>query len=325
MSALATTLFVLLCLAGSAAYSGSETALYSISRPRLDLLVREGNRFARLVRWLLGRDAAVLITILIGNNLLLELLTRRTQAVVDQSFALGGYGTVLLSSAILTPVVFFFGEVLPKDLFRRRPLALLRLTAPFVVVSRFVFWPLERVLWLLAVALERVSGARSRDLARRPGREAVLRLVEEGARAGALPPRAERLVRNALELRRIRAEVAMVPWARVQTLPEGLSDEEARAVVLGSPHTRLPVVDAGGRVTGYVHQLEVLRAGPEQPVLAALRPMAALPADAPVDRALARLRVLGQRAAVVGDPAAPSGLVTLKDLLEEISGDLGEW
>jgi CBS domain containing-hemolysin-like protein len=45
----------------------------------------------------------------------------------------------------------------------------------------------------------------------------------------------------------------------------------------------------------------------------------------PVDRALARLRSGGQRLAVVGTSERPEGLVTLKDVLEEISGDLAGW
>lgn len=317
-------LFVLACLLGSALFSGSETGLYSVSRPRLDLHLRAGSRRARVVRWLIDRDASVLITILIGNNLLLEVLTRHTQVSLSRVLELSGYGTELVVSALLVPLVFFFGETLPKELFRRRPLAMLEYSAPLIALSRFLFWPLERVIWLLAILLEWISGARRQDLARRPGREAVLRLVEEGARAGALPPRAERLVRNALELRRIPVTRAMIPWEAVGTLRADMPEEEARAAVLATPHTRLPVVDAQGGVVGYVHQLEVLRE-PQREVLAALRPLPGIPPETSVDRTLSRMRLQGLRAAVVGDLAAPLGLVTLKDLLEEISGDLGEW
>ena len=324
MNALPEVLFLLVCLAASAMYSGSETALYSLSRPRLELALRQGSRRARIVQWLVQRDTAVLITILIGNNLVLELLTRRTQAAADASLGLGGVWSELVVSAFLIPVVFFCGELLPKEIFRRRPLALLEITAPVLAASRVLFWPLERVIWLLAILLEWVSGARRQDLARRPGREAVLHLVEESARSGALPPRAERLVRNALELRRIPVTVAMIPWKRVQVLRAGIGDPLARAEVLGSPFTRLPVVDERGRVTGYVHQLDVLR-NAQRPLAEALRAMPVIAPDVPVDRALARLRLQGQRAAVVGELGAPIGLVTLKDLLEEISGDLGDW
>jgi CBS domain containing-hemolysin-like protein len=116
----------------------------------------------------------------------------------------------------------------------------------------------------------------------------------------------------------------MIPWSDVATLQAGQADERLRACVAESQHTRLPVLGEQG-VLGYVHQLDVLRAGPEAPVLDFLRPTLAVPPEAAVDRALARLRAGGQRMAIVGTLAQPLGLVTLKDLLEEISGDLAGW
>jgi CBS domain containing-hemolysin-like protein len=74
-----------------------------------------------------------------------------------------------------------------------------------------------------------------------------------------------------------------------------------------------------------VHQLDVLGGGPGEPVLEHLREVGALAPGIAVDRALARLRASGQRLAIVGDPGRPLGIVTLKDLLEEISGDLAGW
>ena len=88
---------------------------------------------------------------------------------------------------------------------------------------------------------------------------------------------------------------------------------------------RITITDAKGGVRGYVHQLEVLGASPDTAPASLLRPLLALEPDTPLDRALARLRASGQRAAVVGSPSRPVGWVTLKDLVEEISGDLAGW
>jgi CBS domain containing-hemolysin-like protein len=74
-----------------------------------------------------------------------------------------------------------------------------------------------------------------------------------------------------------------------------------------------------------VHQLDVLRGGESVPVLSHMRPLPVLLPDLSVDRALTRLRATGQRAALVGSADVPLGLVTLKDLVETISGDLAGW
>ncbi|MCB9915733.1 MAG: CBS domain-containing protein [Planctomycetes bacterium] len=139
-----------------------------------------------------------------------------------------------------------------------------------------------------------------------------------------LEPHAELLAHNALGLRHLPVTRAMVPWRKVQSLDSARPEEALRKAVAASGYTRLPVL-AGGVVQGYVHQLDVLAAGIDKPVLASVEPILFVPPETSVDRALSRLRHRGRRMAVVGSAEAPLGLVTLKDLLEEISGDLGVW
>ena len=153
----------------------------------------------------------------------------------------------------------------------------------------------------------------------------MLLLLEEGARVGALEPRAERLARNVLALRRIPVTAAMVRWRDVQCLDARKPAAELLQTVRSSAFTRLPLLGADGRVAGYVRQLDVLGAGEGVAVLDHQRPIPFLAPETSVDRALARLRNSGQRAAIVGSVTHPLGLITLKDLLEEISGDLATW
>ncbi|HJP00446.1 MAG TPA: CNNM domain-containing protein [Planctomycetota bacterium] len=312
------------CLLLSALFSGSETGIYTLSRPRLDLLSAAGGRGARLVRWLVRHDAAILITVLIGNNLVLEVATWRTDHLLA-TWGVGDGARELAVVAILAPIVFLFGEALPKDLFLRRPHAMLLAVAPVLAAARVLFWPLERVLRLLSAGLERVFGLAPRDLARSPGRVEVLSMLAEGARSGALDTQAERLAINALQLRTVPLSRCMIPWEEVTCLEEHGTVEERLRAVGASAHTRLPVVDIAGHLQGYVHQLDVLGEDGARDPARHVRPMLCLAPDTPVDRALTELRIRGQRAAVVGTTEAPLGLVTLKDLLEEISGDLGTW
>ena len=307
----------------SAVFSGSETGLYSLSRSRLDVEVRRGARGAGLVRGLTERRATVLITLLIGNNVALEFMTLTAEHLFEQA-ELAAWKRDALLALVLTPIVFLFGELLPKDLYRRRPHALMRVSAPILVLFRYAFWPLERVLKGLTWALERLLGFGSEEIVRRSGRIELLGALAEGRAAGALEPHAEELARNALKLRTMPVGSAMIPWGRVNTVDAGATDREQRDVVEATKHTRLPVVGSDG-VEGYVHQLGVLQAGEAVPVLDHLRPLSFLAPELPVDRALAHLRTGGRRQAVVGTPEAPQGLVTLKDLVEKISGDLGGW
>jgi putative hemolysin len=208
-------------------------------------------------------------------------------------------------------------------LFRKRPHALLGHSATVLVVVLIVLAPLTfPVLWLTNLTA-RVLGLAQNELTRAQGREAVFDLLRE--RETLLQPHVEKLARNVLELRARRVERVMVPWRKVETVRADSDPAEARRQIGQSAFSRLPVVDARGAVRGYVHQLEVLGSGPAASIEGHLRPLLELPAETPLDRALARLRTSGQRAALVGPPNHPVGLVTLKDLVEEISGELARW
>jgi len=318
-------IWVVLCVAlfASAIFSGSETGLYRLSQARLEVDARAGRRSAKLLRYLVRRESAVLVTILVGNNLALEVLTWRAKELGASTGE--GFSQEFLVALTLTPIVFFLGEALPKDLFRRRPHATMAWTADFLLVARFLLWPAERVLSLITKASGFLFGLRGEERRNVSTRESVERLLQEGALLGALEPRAEELARNALELRRVPVERVMTPWEKVVRVNGETDDEALRELVGDSQYSRLPVVDGVGKVTGYLHQLEVLGDGVGSNPLSHLREVLTLSAGTPVDRALARLRVRGVRMAIVGTAENPLGLVALKDLLEEISGDLGSW
>lgn len=325
-----------LLLALSALYSGSEIGLYSLSRLRVDAAARAGSHSARLIQRLLADEAALLMTLLVGNNLVLQLLAYVSETGFEElGFAPPG-GRELWVTLLLTPFVLFLCELLPKDLFRRRPLGLMAICAWPVALSKLVLAPLVLPLRALVALVSRPLHLEREAVARSFGRDFVTQLLEEGQRAGVLGPRARILARNVLELRSTALGRVMVPWERVERLRLEGDEPELRQQLERSSYTRLPVVDAQGQVLGYVHQVEWLsrallegaaaEQGPvAQALRARLRPLPSLSAELTVDRALGALRLNGQRIALVGPPERPLGLVTLKDLLETISGDLARW
>jgi len=323
MSIALTVALLCVCIFLSGVYSGGETGLYSLSRTRLEAGLGDAHqRSADVIRRLLRDDTGLLITLLVANNLVNQLATHLGGRLVDLLPLPAGAHEVVLT-LLLAPVLFILGEFGPKDLFRRRPHTLVGYVAPAIALTKAVLSPLALPLRGLTLILSRLLGLDAHELARVQGREAVLELLREGK--GSFPAPMQSMARNVLELRGVRVERVMVPWRRVESLDAGLSAAERLVRVGRSPYTRLPVLGPQGRVLGYVHQLEVLAGSPEGPLEHHLRPLLALDPSMSLDRALARLRQAGQRAALVGAADAPLGLVTLKDLVEEISGELHRW
>lgn len=322
-----TTFLILLgigaCVFVAGIFSGCETGLYSLSRLRVQAAGEgRGQRSARTIRRLMRDEVGLLITVLLANNLVNQVVIHLGWQLLAPYPISGDWAEVVLT-LLLTPPLFLLGELLPKDLFRRRPHALVGVFAPVIASAKVLLLPLSLPLRLIDGVIERLLGLDGRELARVQGREAVLDFIREGERR--LPSPMEPMVRNVLELRSLRVERVMVPWRKVEVLQLERPSEALFDQAGSSNFTRLPVVDRAGAVRGYVHNLELLAAGRGTPIERHLRPMVALEPTMPLDRALSRLRLTGQRAALVGSERAPLGLVTLKDLVEEISGELHRW
>ena len=148
---------------------------------------------------------------------------------------------------------------------------------------------------------------------------------------------------NVLEFRQTTLNKLLVPWDTVETVDLEGPPQALRETLAASGYSRLPCLAAPGpaegggsdgapgerRVVGYLFQLDLLDAAltaPEPPdPHRLLRPLPSLAPDLTADVALASLRTGGHRMALVGTPAAPLGIVTLKDLVQTISGELGGW
>jgi len=299
-----------------------------VSRMRIEADSESGHRASKWIRRLLEDETGLLITILIGNNLAIELVTLLSEHSLEGTHLISEAWLDLAVTFILTPVLFFFAELLPKDLFRRRPYALLSWTIWPVAFFYFLFWPLMIVLRLITRGVQKLFGVQEAALLRSRGREVVFEMLEESSRSGALEIRSEALARNALSLSNIPVDAVMTPWEEVEILDLDCPDEGPKAVefVARAEHSRLPVVREG-QVLGYIHQLEVLGKLPEErdDFDSCLHKLDCLEPEVSVQAALGILRKGGQRAALVGSSANPRGLVSLKDLAERISGDLAGW
>lgn len=324
MSSWLVLLVVLLCVLGVAVFSAAETAWYRASRVRLEMEERRGSRAARAMLRLARSDSAGVVLFVLGLNVCVETATFVVEHHFEQ-LELPGYMVEVAMAAGLTPLFFFLGDLVPKEIARLRPHATLRLVGVPVGLLRVPLYPFELLLRGVVAVVGKLFGTEARSEARVKGRESVLSFIAEGRKSGAVPAQAEELARNVLALRSIPLSRCLVPWKDVERLDARGDDAALYEQVSRAKYTRMPWVEPDGRVSGYVHQLDVLGEGDPATLRAQVRPMVVLAPGTPVDKALARLRSAGVRIALVGEPSAPIGVVTLKDLLEEISGPLKHW
>jgi len=183
----------------SAFFSGSETGLYRVSRTRLVLDGLSGSLAGRGLVWLINHPAIFVATTLVGNNLA-NYLTSSSIVLFVQSGVHGGAGLELTATVLMTPVVFVFGELLPKYLFYQAPYRLLTSTRWLLLAATVLFAPVSLVLGLLGTALRLLTGETPFQLRLAMARGDLDRLLRAGHEAGILAAGQRNLAQNLFDI-----------------------------------------------------------------------------------------------------------------------------
>ncbi|MEM6392717.1 MAG: CNNM domain-containing protein [Planctomycetota bacterium] len=313
---------------GSALYSGMETGAYRINRVRLHIRLQRGDRRVRSLDRLLKNPTLLLATLLIGNNLANYMGTASLSVILDAQ-SLAEWQVILLNTAIVTPMLFVFGEVLPKDLFSRFSDALMPRLAWVLRASEVVYTALGLVPVVrgFGAAVLRLTGKRESVRVTHP-RRTFHTLVREGVGYGLISDEQSALADRVLQLAGKTVADEMTPWAEAVTVGAGDPVESVWELIDRSGRSRLPVLGDDGRVVGVLNTLEVLFAGREASgeVGGVMGPVVRLEGEMPLRSGLARMQAehVGL-AVVVGEDGEPAGLVTVKDLVEPVTGELTSW
>jgi len=157
------------------------------------------------------------------------------------------------------------------------------------------------------------------------GHEALLAVVAEGHAAGALTGAQREMADRVMHISRVRVADVLQPMERVIQAPADVSREEFLQRIAERNYSRLPLLDAEGRVTGVVDVYDVLTDRTDRPIhVYAVDPLI-VSADLTVTEALYAMQHARRSFAVVEAGEKHVGIITIKDLVEEIVGELDAW
>jgi len=318
---------LLLGVAGSALFSGIETGVYNVNRVRLHLFEHQGKTSARILSRMLLKPMPMLATLLIANNISNYLGTSALTLLLQG----GGYTDgqiVIINVLIITPLLFVFGETLPKDLFAAhsdrwtyvfiRPLNGLKLLFTFTLVLPLVLAFTRVTMWAMGMA--------SQPQRLHP-RLLVGHLMKEGVGYGVVSDEQSAIVERVLSLANRTVRDEMIKWQNVRTVPHNATTDFLLMLANTTSHSRFPVVDADGSVKRVLNITHVL-AHPRDavpPLSQIAKPALFLEARTPVRAALRTMQTSHAGLAVVRDGGRHVGIVTMKDLVEPITGELRGW
>jgi len=307
-----------------AIYCGMETGIYVLNKARLDLHAASGRRAAKGLKAMFARANNLLAVLLIGTNLAAYLTTFAVSAMYHHAGA--GRNTEFWTIVTATPLLFVLGEGVPKDIFQRSGETLVYAMVWVLRVSSVLFnaiglAPLVRgFAWLSLRVIPSGGGSQI------SGDQQLRAVLADSAVSGVLTHNQTVMADRVMHIGSVTLDQAMTPISRTVTLRSDTTRDELVTSLAAHSFSRLPVMDEQKRIVGITNIYDVLLDETiSRPADVMIEPTA-LPGDITVTDALYRMKQANAAMAVVTDPSGrQAGIVTIKDLVEEIVGELAAW
>ncbi|HEU4327027.1 MAG TPA: hemolysin family protein [Roseiflexaceae bacterium] len=318
-------------------FSGSELALVSAKRGRLQPHADAGDPNAQAVLHLQDDPNRLLSTVQVGITLIGTLAGAFGGASLSARLApllvpiAGSYADSIALTLVVLAITYLslvVGELVPKRLALQgaeaiavrvaRPMQLLaRLSTPVIAILTFSTEAVLRLLGRHQVPEETVT------------EEDIRQLVREGLASGTVEAQEQGLIDRVFAFSDRTVRQIQTPRRQVDLLNAASPIGAALERALVSGYSRFPVYERHpDQVIGVVHVRDLVQAtrtAPDAQLRTISRPALFVPESSRVSSLLANFRKTQQHLAVVIDEAGGlDGIVTLEDVLEELVGDIAD-
>jgi putative hemolysin len=318
---------VLIALSGF--FSSSEIAMFSLADHRVDAMVEDGEPGAKVVQELKSDPHRLLVTILVGNNVVNIAMASISTTVL--ALHLSPTESVLVATFGITALVLLFGESAPKSYAVEHTELWARTIARPLKLSEYAMYPLVAVFDVLTRQINRLTGSSGNIETPYVTRAELEQLIETGEREGVLEREERELLVGVLRFRNRIAKELMQSRLDVTAVEAAASLGEAIDRCIDEDRDRLPVYEGTlDTVVGIVELADLARAsrdaGSHDGTVGDLATSAlTIPESKDADELLVEMREDHQDMAIVVDEfGATQGLVTVEDLVEEIVGEILE-
>jgi len=315
-------LLLIIFIVLSAFFSGVETALFSLSRLRVKYLVEKKRRGAKTVDKLKSNPHRLLITILIGNNIVNIAASALATTVVIGIFKSNVVG---ITTGIMTLIILVFGEITPKTLATtyKEPIALT--VAPILNLLMIVLFPIVTIFELMMKGIIMLIGKKETPIVTE---EEIKTFVKVGEEIGAIKGEEKEMIHKIFKFDDMDVERVMTPKKDMVCVEENQQVNKVIDTLIKSGFSRLPVYRNNlDNITGFVHVKDILKAIKDNRgnvrVKELIRPIAFIPNLKKLDTLLNQFKTRKQHMAIVVDEHGEiRGLITIEDILEEIVGEI---
>lgn len=280
---------------------------------------------AALIQKLKSRPQRLLITILIGNNIV-NLFTAAYATVVAARY----FGSAALGIATggATLFILIFGEIVPKSFSFSHNEKIAVIVAWPLHVLDVAFSPISFFLLKLNGLMNKIFGTKAKSGVTE---EEIMIMARMGVESGAIEYREHEMIENIFEFDDVPVGEVMTPRYKVEMVNGEAAVEQVAHFISHSGFSRFPVYEDNDtdRIIGYIHVNAVMKAlnsdERDEPVKDFISPIDAVPESMKIERLFRLMKKNKTHMYLVhsdDDPNAIIGIITMEDILEQIVGEI---
>lgn len=327
---IASIIGILSMMALSAFFSGMEIAFVSSNRLLAEMDKEKNAVSQKIISFFYRQPNGFVSTMLVGNNIVLViygiLFARIFDNTVFSPFEPGV--RVTLDTILSTLIILFTGEFLPKTIFKSSPNTLLSLFAPLAAMFYVVLWPISKLATFLSRMLLRIVGVKidkeeSEKSFTKVDLDYLVQTSIDNTPDGDDVDEEVRIFQNALDFHDTKVRDCMIPRTEINAVDmDDCTADELMQKFIESGNSKIVVFKGDiDHVVGYIHSQEMFRKPANWQE--SIRKMPFVPETMAAQK-LMRIFLQQKKSLgiVVDEFGGTSGLVSLEDIVEEITGDI---
>ena len=325
---------LLVAMLFSAFFSGMEIAFVSSNRLLAEMDREKNGISQKAIQVFYQHPNNFVSTMLVGNNIALVIYGILFAKIFDATlfYSLSDGMRVTADTLLSTLIVLFTGEFLPKTIFKNNPNSLLTFFAVPAWICYVILYPISKFASLLSKGLLRLVGIKmnkaveDREFTKVDLDYLVQTSIDNADNEEAIGEEVK-IFQNALDFSETKIRDCMVPRTEIDAVEDTATIEQLKQVFIESGHSKIVVYHEDiDHIIGYIHSSDMFKQHIlNQSVLAAglVREINFVP-ETMLASKLMRLLMQQKRslAVVVDEFGGTSGLVSLEDIMEEITGEI---
>jgi putative hemolysin len=319
-------ILLLLLLITSGLVSGAEVAFFSLTKEQLDSEDEKKSRQLEIIRKMLQNPKRLLATILITNNFINIAIVLLFASLGESLFSQieNPLVVLLIEIGVITFLILFFGEILPKVYANRNAMTFSKAVAfPIYTIDRYF-------MFFLTITMSRITRFMESRLAQKNNEFSIDKLSQalELTSEEETTKEEHKILQGIVSFGNTDTKQIMCPRIDVFALSEDMDMETIVPLILEKGFSRVPVYTENiDSVVGILYTKDLLphleQSGFKWKKL--LKPVFYVPENKKLDDLLREFQQKKIHLAVVVDEyGGTSGVITLEDVIEEIVGDISD-